>query len=108
MSPPPTSPRLEQLRRLAAASPDDPLTHYGLALEYMGLERWDEAIAAFDETLRIDARYVAAYFQKARAQLRQGRRGEAAATLGAGITAAEAKGDAHAAAEMRKMREALS
>lgn len=108
MSLPPTSPRLEQLRQLAAASPDDPLTQYGLALEYMSLERWDEAIAAFDQTLRIDPRYAAAYFQKARAQLRQGRRVEAARTLEAGMAAAEANGDAHAAAEMRKMREALS
>ncbi|MEW6199981.1 MAG: tetratricopeptide repeat protein [Planctomycetota bacterium] len=108
MSLPPTSPRLEQLRQLAAALPADPLTQYGLALEYVSLERWDEAIAAFDETLRIDARYAAAYFQKARALLRRGRRGEAAATLEVGIAAAEANGDAHAAAEMRKMREAIA
>lgn len=108
MSQPHSRSRLEQLRQLAAAQPNDPLAQYGLALEYVQLERWDEALAAFDRTLEIDRRYTAAHFQKARVQLKQGRREVAAQTLDAGIAAAEANGEAHTASEMRKLREALS
>jgi tetratricopeptide (TPR) repeat protein len=99
--------RLEQLRQFAAAQPDDPLAHYGLALEYANHERWDEALAAFEQTLRIDRQYVAAHHQKARVELKLGRRAAAAESLRAGIAVATAKNDAHAASKMKEMLESL-
>jgi tetratricopeptide (TPR) repeat protein len=100
--------RLEQLQKLAAADPSDPLTHYGVGLELFKLERFDEAIAAFDRALAIDAGYTAAFFQKARAQMKCGRGADARATLEAGIKLATAAGDQHTADEMRKTLEAMS
>jgi tetratricopeptide (TPR) repeat protein len=100
--------RLDQLRKLAESQPDDALAQYGVGLECMQLERWEEAIAAFQRTLSLDRGYSAAYFQKARAELQLGRRAAAAATLKAGIAAADAKGETHTASEMKKMLEALA
>lgn len=100
--------RLDQLRKLAAAQPQDPFTHYGVALECVQLERWEEALAAFEQTLAIDREYAAAYFQKARTELKLGRRKEAVATLEAGILVAVAKGETHTASKMRELRETLA
>jgi tetratricopeptide (TPR) repeat protein len=100
--------RLDQLRKLAESQPDDALAQYGVGLECMQLERWEEAIAAFQRTLGLDLDYSAAYFQKARAEVKLGRRAAAAATLQAGIAAANAKGEAHTANEMKKMLETLA
>ena len=66
-----------------------------------------EALAAFDQTMKIDSHYVAAWFQRARAQVKLGRKGEAAETLRSGIGHAEARGDRHSADEMRKLLETL-
>ncbi len=99
--------RLDQLRRLAAAQPDDPFTLYGVALECVKLEQWDEALAAFDRALALDAAYTAAHMQKAQLQIRLGQRAAAAETLRTGIAAARAKSEKHAADEMGKMLEAL-
>jgi tetratricopeptide (TPR) repeat protein len=99
--------RLEQLRQLAAAQPNDPFMHYGVALECVKLERWDDALAAFEHALALDASYTAAHMQKAQLQIRLGRRDAAAETLRTGIAAARAKSEKHTADEMNKMLEAL-
>ncbi len=99
--------RLAQLQKLAAVQPDDPLIQYGIGLELAGQEQWPEALAAFDQTLKIDPHYVAAWFQRARAQVKLGRKSDAADTLRSGIGHAEARGDRHSADEMRKMLETL-
>ncbi len=100
--------RLDQLRRLAESAPHDPLTHYGVGLELLALERWQDAITAFEQALRCDGQYVAAYQQKARAELKLGRRDAAAATLRRGIELATRRGDLHAADDMRKLLEPLA
>ncbi len=99
--------RLDQLQKLAAAQPNDPFMHYGVALECTKLERWDEAIAAFDRALALDPGYTAAHMQKGQLQIRLGRRDAAITTLRAGVAAARAKAEKHAADEMNKMLEAL-
>ena len=100
--------RLEQLRKLAALSPSDPFTHYGVGLECLALERWAEAITTFERVLALDPRYSAAYAQKARAELKLGRRPAATATLQAGIATAQASGETHAASEMQKTLETMA
>lgn len=100
--------RLDQLRKLAAAEPSDPLAHYGIALECVQLERWEEAIEAFEQTLAIDYAYVAAYFQKARTELKLGRRPAATATLQAGVQIAAAQGDTHSLSKMKELLETLA
>lgn len=99
--------RLEQLLKLAAATPDDPLAHYAIGLEHFNLERWDESIAAFEQTLGIDRKYTAAYYHKARAEIRGDRREAAKQTLIAGMECARSNGDMKTEREMRELLETI-
>ena len=100
--------RLEQLQKLVAQSPDDPMTHYVLGLEFANQERWDEAIAAYDRALEVDCNYIAAYYHKARAEIRGGWRESAVGTLRAGQVAARAVGDEKTWAEMQDLAETIA
>ena len=99
--------RLEQLRKLAEATPDDPLAHYAVGLEYFNLEQWDDARAAFEKALTVDSAYTAAYYHKARAEIRARQRDAARDTLAAGITCAHANGDMKTEREMRELLETI-
>lgn len=100
--------RVEQLRKLIAMDPNDPMSHYGLGLEFINQQRWDEAIVAFDDALRVDANYSSAYYHKARAQIAAGRVDRARETLSAGMAVAQAKGDWHTRGEMNELLESLA
>jgi Tfp pilus assembly protein PilF len=103
----PAPSRLDKLAKLVEQDPADPLAHFGLALELMNQERWGDAVARLQRTLEIDPAYTAAFFQKARAEMKLGQRETAAQTLNTGIRTATQRGDRHAADEMRKVLEAL-
>ena len=100
--------RLDQLKKLAEQSPDDPLTHYAVGLEYFNLELFDEAIGEFAQALRVDSSYSTAYYHKARAEIRAGQREVARNTLTAGIEVAQAAGDAKTVREMTELRDTIS
>lgn len=100
--------RLERLVKLTSLAPSDPMTHYGLALEYINLERWDDAVAGFDKAIAVDAKYSAAYYHKARALISAGREAEARATLEAGVDVADSAGDWHTKGEMSALLETLA
>jgi len=95
--------RLEQLQKLRAMSPQDPLAHYVLGLEYLNREQWEDAIAAFDDALRVDPKYAAAYYHKARAEIKAGRRAAARGTLKIGVEIATATGDLKTVKEMQQL-----
>lgn len=97
--------RIEQLRRLVELSPDDPLSHYALGLEYTNQGAHADAIAAYDRALGRDVKYVAAYYHKARAQIFAGAREAARATLDAGMEVARQAGDEKTWREMQDLRD---
>jgi len=99
--------RLEQLLKLAADSPDDPLARYAVALEYSNQERFDEARAAFEQVLIIDPQYAAAYYHKARVEIRAGDKAAARKTLIAGMQCARDQGDAKTVREMNDLLETI-
>lgn len=99
--------RLEQLLKLAETSPDDPLMHYAVALEYFNQERFDAACDAFAQALRIDPNYTAGYYHKARAEIRADRKDAARVTLTAGMEVALRQGDRKTEREMRELLEAV-
>jgi tetratricopeptide (TPR) repeat protein len=99
--------RLEQLLKLAEMAPDDPLAHYAIGLEHFNLEQWDQAVAAFEKTLEIDRKYTAAYYHKARSEIRADQREAAKATLAAGMACARGAGDMKTEREMRELLETI-
>ncbi len=100
--------RLEQLKKLAELSPEDPLAHYAIGLEYFNLAAYAEAVAAFERALAADAKYSAAYYHKARAEIRAGRQPAARQTLAAGIEVAKAAGDLKTAREMKELSDTIA
>jgi tetratricopeptide (TPR) repeat protein len=99
--------RLEQLKKLLSIAPNDPMSHYGLGLEYINLEQFDDAAAAFARAVEVDAKYSAAYYHKARAEIHAGRADDARRTLTAGIAVAKAAGDWHTQGEMQQLLDSI-
>lgn len=99
--------RLEQLQKLVAIAPTDPMSHYGVGLEYINLQQWDDASAAFQEAIDADAKYSAAYYHKARALINGGKHDAARETLTSGIAVAKSAGDWHTQGEMQSLLETI-
>lgn len=97
--------RLDQLRKLAQAEPNDPMTHYAMGLEFINLDRWEDALTAFTRAIEVDPEYVAAFQQKGRTELHLQRKQEARQTLEKGITLARAAGEDKAVTEMGQLLE---
>jgi predicted Zn-dependent protease len=94
------SKRLAVLEKMTAAGSNDPFAWYGLAMEYAGLGRTDEALATFEKLRALDATYVAMYLMCGTMLAKASRVDEGRAWLNDGITAARAKNDSHALSEL--------
>jgi predicted Zn-dependent protease len=97
------SKRLQFLLKLTAQSGpvgSDPFAHYGLAMEYRTLERYDEAVATFQSLRARSPDYVPMYLMCGQMLEKIGRPDDAREWLSAGIQAARAKGDGHALGEL--------
>ena len=106
MSEKPTSPRLEDLKKLSLRS-KKPLTWYGLAMEYRSLGDVDAALETFKHVHVLDAAYVPAYFMCGQVLAECDRADEARVELAAGLAAARAQGDDHAVGEMQALLDTL-
>lgn len=100
--------RLEQLQKLAAIQPNDPMSHYGIGLELINLGQWPAAAAAFAQAIAVDAKYSAAYYHKARAEIASEATGVARDTLMAGMAVARSSGDWHTEGEMKALLETIA
>lgn len=87
--------------------PQDPFLHFALGMEYVRAGDHERALDAFDETLRLDPDYVAAYMQKARTLMALARHDDARSAIDAGIDAAQRIGDSHARDELLDLRQTL-
>jgi predicted Zn-dependent protease len=95
-----TSKRLEFLQKLTSSGSRDPFAWYGLAMEYRGLERREEALATFTTLREANPEYVAMYLMCGQMLEQMGRADDARAWLTSGIEAAKKKGDSHALGEL--------
>ena len=96
-----SSKRLAVLEKMTAAGSTDPFAWYGLAMEYSGLGRTDDALATFGKLRALDASYVAMYLMCGTMLAKAGRVDDGRAWLEGGITAAKTKGDTHALSELQ-------
>lgn len=96
-----SSKRLAVLEKMTAAGSKDPFAWYGLAMEYSGLGRTEDALATFEKLRALDPSYVAMYLMCGTMLAKATRTDEARAWLTAGIAAAQAKGDSHALSELQ-------
>ena len=94
------SKRLAVLEKMTSAGSADPFAWYGLAMEYKGLGRSDDAVATFVKLRALDPGYVPQYLMCGTLLLDLGRHAEAREWLREGVTTARAKGDSHALSEL--------
>lgn len=92
--------RVATLKKLIEMDPQDTFSVYALGLEYLEGDP-AQAQSQFQNVLKIDPRYVAAYFQLGKLSCDQGDEKAATEWLEKGIAVAEEVGDSHAAGEMQ-------
>jgi thioredoxin-like negative regulator of GroEL len=92
--------RREKIEAMLAEEPGDTFLRYSLAMELDKEGDNEASLAKFTELTRDQPPYVPAFFMAGQQLVRLGRTSEAREFLRAGIEAARAQGDAHAAGEM--------
>ncbi len=95
--------RLEQLEKLHAADPADADITYMIAMEHVKAGDYPSVITWLDKTLAIDANYLYAYYQKAKAQDALDDTPAARVTLELGLEKANAAGDGKAISELNEL-----
>lgn len=84
--------RIEAFKAMVAAQPEQEMVWYGLANEYVKLERWEEAADALRQVVKLNADFTAAYQMLGTALLNQGQREEARRAWTDGIEVANRTG----------------
>jgi predicted Zn-dependent protease len=92
--------RLLFLEDLIRKGSTDSLALYGLAMEYKGRDRVDEALKAFESLKKHHPNYVAMYLMAGELMSRAGRTSEARAWYEEGVACAKKAGNAHALGEL--------
>jgi len=95
--------KIAMLTEILAANPLDAFARYGLALEYVGQQRFDEAFAEFAKLVELNPEYVPGYQMYAQTLLKAGHTSDAIAMMRRGMECAERAGNTHAWAEMSEM-----
>lgn len=97
--------RLDRLREMLAAEPDDPFLHYGVAMEHLSAEDWTAALAAFQDLQAKFPHYVPTYYQYGKLLFETGKGQESMRILRQGMDVARAAGDRHALGELSQLLE---
>jgi predicted Zn-dependent protease len=84
--------RIEAFKAMAEQQPEQEMVWYGLANEYVKLERWDEAADALGRVLKLNADFTAAYQMLGTALMNQGQRAEARRAWTEGVEVANRTG----------------
>jgi predicted Zn-dependent protease len=95
--------RLKALLAIAETQPTEVMIWYGLANEYVKLERWPEAVEALRRTLAINADYTSAYQMLGTALIKLGQREEARLAWTAGVEVAARTGAWSARQHMERL-----
>jgi tetratricopeptide (TPR) repeat protein len=99
------SSRIDALKRMVEARPDDPRARFGLALEYERLERWEDVIVELEKYLAVTEDEGNAHGRLGNALRRLGRDEEASAAYRRGIEAANRHGHPTMAQEFEEILE---
>jgi tetratricopeptide (TPR) repeat protein len=92
--------RIETFKSFISRSPTDPFPRYGLAMEYKGSGRLEEAWTAFQDLIQNFPDYVPTYLMAGGTLAALGRAAEAADVYRQGIEVASRRGDQHARSEL--------
>jgi tetratricopeptide (TPR) repeat protein len=99
--------RRQQLEAMLADEPHDPELRYMIAMEHLSEGNDEGALRCFRELFEVAPDYPPTYHMAGRTLERLGRFEEAREVLRRGISAAEKRGDSHAAGEMQELVDSL-
>lgn len=102
MTEPLDTPRIEALRKMLAARPDDPRAHFGLAVEYERMARWPEVVSHLESYLGLADDQGNAFGRLARAHLQLGETEPAREAYRRGVDAATRHGHPTLAMELEE------
>ena len=94
--------RIEQIRQMLAQEPNDEFLQYALAMEYMSVSDWKQAIAILEKIVASNSSYLAAYYQLGKCFEAEGNTEQALKTYQAGVTVAEAQKNTKTANELKE------
>ena len=100
--------RIEQLKLYLQESPGDAFLKHALALEYVKINRDEEAGKLFEEILTHNPSYIGSYYHLAKLLERKGETEAAVEWYKKGMEAAKKAGDHHALSELRSAYEELT
>ncbi len=100
-------PSIQELEALTKQFPAKAFPRYGLAMEYKKASRFEEAIREFEEAMKLDANYVAAWFHCGMAYEAWGKLDDAKRVYREGIEVARRIGNGHALSEITAALQAL-
>jgi tetratricopeptide (TPR) repeat protein len=93
--------RLDTLKSMIEQDPASAFARYGLAMEYVNLGRFDEAMDEFHTLIGTNPDYAAGYYHAGRTLERMGKIEEARAIYEKGIEVTTRTGDAHTRSELQ-------
>ncbi len=93
--------RIQKVQELLAKDPRDPMLHFGLGNELSKNGRFAEAVESFEEAIRVNPNYTAAYRQLGKSLEKLGRKDEARRSYKDGIAAGLETGDLQTVKEMK-------
>ena len=97
--------RIRTLLTFLAADPGDTFSRFALAMEHKKAGDIESAAEALEEVIRRDPAYIGAYYHLGKMRFSEARYLEAKELYDKGLQAAESKGEAH---EARELRQALA
>lgn len=100
--------RIEQLLNYIANTPNDQFLHHALALEYIKVQDYEQAMARFEQNLAINDQYVATYYHYGQLLDKLGKTEAAISIYEKGMVVAKNIGDSHAYGELRSVYEELT
>ena len=100
-------PRIDRLKEFLEDDPNDAFSRYALALEYIKIDCYTEALDEFETVIQNDGNYIAVYYQLAKAYEHEGRLDNAERTYRSGMDAASRVGDTKTMEELSQALQML-
>jgi len=96
------SSRIDNLKAILAADPQDTFARYALGLEYTSLRDFEMAKDIFEEIYALDPAYVATYYQLGKTYEQLGDESNARKIYEKGIFVARSQNDDHTKSELEQ------
>lgn len=93
--------RINKLKSFLENSPNDPFLQYALALEYLKIANFEEALRLFEQLIEQSPGYVGTYYHLGKLQEQLEQPQQAMITYQKGIEIATHQNDRHSASELR-------